>query len=115
MFLLVRSVLSYVSKRLWEEGGRPVKITFDDFLRLAVTAWKDGKPYTHIVCDLPENVARAITTTIPIPFRHPNLSCFTRGYTSDSDREVQIENDDYDDREDYEILLFLGYPSVPYA
>ena len=26
---------------------------------------------------------------------------------------LAIENDDYDKREDYEILLFLGYPSVP--
>ena len=26
-----------------------------------------------------------------------------------------VENDDYDEREDYEILLFLGYLSVPYV
>ena len=81
----IRSVLSYVSKRLWEEGCSPIKITFDNFLHPAVTAWKDGKPYAHIVCDLPESVAGAITTTIPIPFRHPSLSCFTRGYSSNSD------------------------------
>ena len=111
----IRSILSYISKRLWEEGGSPVKITFDKFLRPAVTAWKDGKPYAHIVCDLPKSVAGTITTTIPIPYRYPSLSCFTRGYSSDSDREVDIENDDYDEREDYEILLFLAYPSIPYA
>ena len=34
----VRSVLSYVSKRLWGEGGSPVEIMFDNFLRPAVTA-----------------------------------------------------------------------------
>ena len=88
---------------------------FDNFLHPAVIAWKDGKPYAHIVCDLPESVAGTITTTIPIPFRHPSLSCFTRGYTSNCDWEVDVENDDYDERKDYEILLFLGYPSVPYA
>ena len=109
----VRSVLSYVSKRLWEEGGSTLKITFDYFLRPAVAAWKDGKPYAHIVCNLSETEARSITSSIPIPFKHPSLSCFTRGYASDSNREVDIKNDDYDEREEYEILLFLGYPSVP--
>ena len=104
-----------MSKRFGEEGGSPVKITFDNFLRPAVTAWKNGDPHAHIVCDLPESVAGTITTTIPIPFRHPSLSCFTREYSSNSDREVDIENDDYDDREDYEILLFLGYRSIAYA
>ena len=108
-------MLSYVSQRFGEERGRPIKITFDDFLHPTVTAWKNKEPHAHIVCDLLESVAGTITTTIPIPFRHPNLSCFTRGYSSNSNREVGVENDDYDDREDYEILLFLGYPSVPYA
>ena len=66
-----------------------------------------------MVCDLPEGEARSITSSITIPFKHPSLSCFTRGYASDSDCEIEIENDDYDEREEYEILLFLGYPSVP--
>ena len=110
----VWSVLSYISKRFWEEGSSTLKITFNDFLRLAVAAWKDGKPYAQIVCDLLESEGGPITSFITIPFKHPSLSCFTRGYTSDSDCEVDIENDDYDEREDYEILLFLGYPSVPY-
>ena len=111
----VQSVLSYVSRKFWEEEGSAQKITFDDFLHPAVAAWKERKPYAHIVCDLPEIEAGSITSTIPIPFKHPSLSCFTRGYASDSDCEVDIENDDYDDREDYEVLLFLGYPSVPYV
>ena len=34
----VWSVLSYVSKRLWEEGGSTLKITFDEFLHLVVAA-----------------------------------------------------------------------------
>ena len=111
----VRSILSYVSERLWGEGSSPLKITLDDFIHPAVAAWRDEKPYAQIVCDLPESVARTITTSIPIPFRHPSLSCFSRGYTFDSNREVDIQNDDYDKKEDYEILLFLGYPSVPYV
>ena len=108
-------MLSYVSQRFGGERGRPIKITFDDFLRPAVTAWKNREPHAHIVCDLPESVVGTITTTVPIPFRHPSLSYFTRGYSSDEDREVDIENDDYDDREEFEILLFLAYPTVPYV
>ena len=111
----VQTVLSYVSRRFGEEEGKPIKITFDEFLRPAVTAWKNREPHAHIVCDLSESVTKSITTTVPIPFRYPYLSCFTRGYSSDEDREVDIENDDYDKREDFEILLFLGYPSVPYV
>lgn len=115
----VQSILSYISKRL-EVGSEskrrgPIKITFDEFLRPAVTAWKNGVPYAQIVCDLPLSETSCITSSIFIPSRHPSLSCFTRGYVSDSDCEVEIENDDYDDREDYEILLFLAYPSVPYV
>ena len=109
----VRSVLSYVSKRLWGEGASPLKITLDDFLHLAVAAWKDGKPYAQMVCDLLEGEARCITSSITIPSKHPSLICFTRGYACDFDCEVDIENDDYDEREEYEILLFLGYPSFP--
>ena len=108
-------MLSYVSQRFGEEKGRPIKITFNDFLCPSVTTWKNGEPYARIVCDLPESVAKSITTTVPIPFRYPYLSCFTRGYSSDEDREVEIEGDDYDEREDFEILLFLGYPYVPYV
>ena len=112
-------VLPYIILGPWVESGgkrkRAIKITFDEFLRPAVTAWKNREPHAHIVCDLPESVAKSITTTVPIPFRYPYPSCFTRGYSSDEDREVDIENDDYDEREDFEILLFLGYPSVPYV
>ena len=108
-------MLSYVSQRFGEERGSPIKIMFDDFLRAAVTAWKKGEPHAHIVCDLPESVAESITTTVPIPFRHPSLSCFTREYSSNEDREVDIENDDYDEMEEFEILLFLAYPSIPYV
>ena len=41
------------------------------------------------------------------------MSLFTRGYyESDSETEIEIENDDYEEREEFEILLFLAYPSV---
>ena len=105
--------MSYISKRLWVERSGALKITFDDFLCPAVAAWRDTKPYAQIVCDLSEGEARSITSSITFPFKHPILSCFTRGYASDFDCEIDIENDDYDEREEYEILLFLGYLSVP--
>ena len=111
----MKTVLSYVSRGGGEEEGKPIKITFDEFLLPAVTAWRSREPHAHIVCDLPESATKNITTIVPIPFRYPYLSCFTRGYSSDEEREVDIENDDYDEREHFEILLFLGYPPVPYV
>ena len=107
-------MLSYISKRLWVERSGALKITLDDFLRPTIAAWKDGKPYAQIVYDLPKGEASSITSSFAIPFKHPSLSCFTRGYASDCDCEIDIENDDYDEREEYEILLFLGYPFLPY-
>ena len=68
----VWSVLSYISKRFWEEGSSTLKITFDDFLRPAVAAWKDGKPYAQIVFDLSEGEVGPITSSITIPFNHPS-------------------------------------------
>ena len=46
---------------------------------------------------------------------HLGLSAFTRGYSSESDYEVDIEHDDEDDynREGDEILMILGYPFFP--
>ena len=66
-----------------------------------------------MVCDFLEGETRSITSSINIPFKHPSLSCFIRGYASYYDCEIEIGNDDYDEREEYEILLFLGYPSIP--
>ena len=113
----VKRILPYICRGyLAEREGRrerAVKITFDKFLRPAVAAWNEGKPHAQLVCDLPKNETNIITTTATIPFRHPSLCVFTRGYFSDSDSEVEIEGSDDDSSEAREILMFLGYPSIP--
>ena len=115
---VVQAILPYINRGPWIEvrrrRERTVRITFDDFLRPAVAAWKEGQPYAHIVCKIPVSEVNLITTRTKIPSKHPSLSVFSRGYTSDpdSDREVDIETEDYE-QEHHEILLFLGSPSAP--
>ena len=41
------------------------------------------------------------------------MSAFAKGYSSESDLEVDIENDEFEFREDDEILMFFGYPYLP--
>ena len=113
----VRSVLSCIQRRPGVELGEgrrdPIRVTFDEFLRPAIYAWKEGEPYAKIVCKLPPSDTQSIVSRISIAAEHPSLSFFTRGYyESDSETEIEIENDDYEEREEFEILLFLAYPSV---
>ena len=91
---------------------RAIRITFDDFLRPAVEAWKAGKPYARLIYDIPEYETDPISTYTSLPHVHLGLSILTRGYSSESEGEVDIENDEYEFREDDEILMFLGYPHL---
>ena len=53
----VEFFLPYINRGPWveREGKRErgVKITFDDFLQLAVEAWSARLPYHHLVFDIP--------------------------------------------------------------
>ncbi len=112
----VEFILPYINRGPWVEREgkkeRAVRITFDDFLRPAVEAWKAGKPYAQLICSIPEYETDLISTYTNLPHVHLGLSVFTRGYSSESDYEVDIENDEYEFREDDEILMFLGYPNL---
>lgn len=54
----VQFVLPYINWGPWREREskreRVVKITFDEFLRPAVEAWRAKLPYQHLVFDIPE-------------------------------------------------------------
>ena len=91
---------------------RAVRITFDEFLRPAVEAWKAGLPYRHLVFDIPEYKTDLISSWINLPTVHARVSPFVIGYSSESDREVDVVNDSLSDSEDEndEILMVLGYP-----
>ena len=105
---VVEFIVPYISRGPFVEREgkreRAIRVTFDKFLRPAVAAWKEN----IIKCE-----TNIITTCVKIPHKHPSLSVFTRGYYSKSEGEIDIESDDYEFREEREILICLGYPSVP--
>ena len=47
---------------------------------------------------------------------HAHISPFVHGWSSDSDREVDVVNDSLDESEDEgdEIMMVLGYPFFPF-
>ena len=91
---------------------RAIRITFENFLRPAIEAWKVGKPYAQLIYNIPEYETDLISTYTNLPHVHLGLSVSTRGYSSKSDNEVDIENNEYEFREDDEIMMFLGYPHL---
>ena len=76
-------------------------------------AWKVGKPYAKLIYDILEYEIDLISSYTNLPHVHFGLDVFTRGYYLESNFEVDVENDEYDYREDDEILMFFGYPYLP--
>ena len=112
----VEWVLLYVVRGPWVEKDskkeRAVRVTFDEVLKPAVTAWKVGLPYEHLVFDIPEYEIDLISTWTNLPSVHLHISPFVVGWSSDSDQEVDVVNDTLDKSEEEgdEILMALGYP-----
>ena len=111
----IEFVLPYISRGPWVEHKgkreRVVKITFNDFLRLAVEAWRASKPHAQLVFDLPEYETDLITTYTSLPELHLGLNLLVRGYSSESEGEVDIVNvtmHDFDKGD--EIMMVLSYP-----
>lgn len=115
----VHFIFPYINRGPWveKEGKkeRAMKITFDEFLKPAVEAWKAGLPYRHLVLDIPEHETDLISTYINLPWVHASVSPFVVGYSLESDHEVDVVNDALDDDsdEDGEIMMILGYPFFP--
>ena len=95
---------------------RAVRITFDKVLKPAVEAWKAGLPYQRLVFDIPEYEIDLISSWINLPRVHAHISPFVVGWSSDSDREVDVVNDSLEESEDEsdEIMMVLGYPFFPF-
>ena len=90
-----------------------MRITFDDFLRPTVEAWRASLPYAELIFRLPQSELEPITGSKKLTHIHANLSAWERDYSSKSDLEVDVENDEYGFRQDDEILTFFGYPYLP--
>ena len=110
-------VLPYVNQGPWVESEgkkeRAVKITFDEFLRPAIEAWKAGLPYAELIYGLPQSEIELIAAGKKLTHVHADLSVCERGYSSESDLEVDVENDEYEFHQDDKMLTFFGYPYLP--
>ena len=77
---------------------RAIRITFDEFLRLAIEAWRAGLPYAELIFRLPQSELEPITGGKKLTHIHANMSAWERGYSLESDLEVDLENDEYEFR-----------------
>ena len=113
---LVKLILRFVNRGPWviKEGRveRAIKITFDDFLKPAVEAWRSGLPYWKIIQGIPETKTDIITTFRNLDWVHKGVSPFADGYSSDSEEEVDYANDvvDNDSDTEFDIMKVDGYP-----
>ena len=91
---------------------RAIEITFDDFLKLAIEAWRNGLPDAHLVFDILEYKTDLISTYSNLPWVHRGLSAFTEGYSLDSELEVDFAHEEVDNNseEKYDIMKVNGYP-----
>lgn len=113
---VVKLILQFVNRGPWVVKGstreRAVKITFDEFLKPAVEAWRSGLPYAQLVFDLPEYQTDPISTYTNLPWVHRGVSAFTEGYSSDSELEVDFAHEEVDSNseEEYDTMMVNGYP-----
>ena len=90
-----------------------MKITFDEFLHPVVEAWKAGLPYAELIYGLLQSEIELIVAGKKLPHVHVDLSAWERGYSSESNLEVDLENYEFEFHQDDEILTFFGYPYLP--
>ena len=95
-----------------ETRERAIKITFDEFLKPAVEAWRSELLYVGLVFDIPEYETDLISTYSNLPWVHRGLSAFAEGYSSDSELEVDFTHEEVDSNseEEYDIMKVNGYP-----
>ena len=89
---------------------RALKITIKEFLRTAIEAWKFGLPYAELIYDLAQSEIDLIATYNELTHVHADLNVWEGGYSLESNLEVDVENDEYEFRQDDEILTCFGYP-----
>ena len=113
---LVKLILQFVNRGPWVvKGGtleRAIKITFDEFLKPAVEAWRNELPYAGLIFDIPEYEIDIISTYKNLEWVHAGVSVFTEGYSTDSEDKVDYANEelDSDSDEEYDIMKIDGYP-----
>ena len=88
-----------------------------NFLKPVIEAKKAGLPYHRLVFDLPDYEIDLISTWTNLPQVHRHISPFAVGWSSNSDREVDVVNNSLEEleNEDDEIMMVLGYPFFPFG
>lgn len=113
---VVKLILQFIDRGPWVVKGtkieRAIKITFDDYLKPAIAAWKSGLPYASLIFDIPETKIDIISTYHNLTEVHRGVSPFEEGYSSDSELEVDFAQEGSDDHSDgeYDIMKINGYP-----
>ena len=109
--------MPYINLGPWVESEgkreRAIKITFDEFLRPAVEAWRAQLPYVELIFCLLQSELEPIKGGKKLRHIHAILRTWERGYSSESNLEVDLENDEFEFHQDDEILSFFGYPYLP--
>ena len=93
-----------------------MNITFDDFMRPTIEAWKAGLPFAELIHQIPEYEIDLIASYHNLDYVHRNIGAFVEGFSSQSEYKVDIAYDDNEEgqhREDDEILMFFGVPYLP--
>ena len=80
------------------------------FLRPTVEAWRDDRPFAQLICSIPEFETDLISKYHNLMHVHQGLSAWEEGYSSESDIEVNLENNKLEFREEDEVLMFMGFP-----
>ena len=70
-------------------------------------------PYAELIYRLPQSELELIVVDKKLTHIHTDMSAWERGYSLESDLEVDVENDEYEFCQDDEILTFFGYPYLP--
>ena len=94
---------------------RVVKVTFDDFLQPAIEDWRAGEPYANLISNILEYETDLISSYTNLSKVHLGLSVFTRGYSSESNMEVEIVHNTLHSatEDDDEIVMAFGFPYFP--
>ena len=116
----VEFILAYINRGPWveEEGKkvRAVNITFDDFMRPVIEAWKADLLFAELIHQIPEYKTNLITSYYNLDYVHQNIGALVEGFSLELEYKVNIAYDDNEEgqrREDYEILMFHGFPYLP--
>ena len=113
---LVKLILRFIERGPWvlqeSKKERAIRVTFDEFLKLVIEAWRTGQPYAHLVHEIPEYETDIISTYSNLGWVHRGVSAFAEGYSSDSEFEVDFVHEalDSDSEEEYDITRVNGYP-----